>query len=506
MIKVLLNKIKLFYFSLFFIPVVVLAAPLSPSSLQLEALSQTSVALEWIDNSDNESGFKIFRDDELIATTGANVVSYIDDKLSPNTTYTYTVKATDSLTKIKTTKRAYQSSEPVTVSLEGMLGDEGDWVAIFPLGATTHWDNAVAWARTNAVVHGDVVVNLNIYTDEVVETLPPGAYDVRAFFNHTFTVEAIDTFTIVETMVRTNKTTFMDDENITVSLTGMSEDVLDWVGLYPVGSTNERENARSWKYTSGKAEENLTFNAIEAGSYEVRAFFGDSLKLESKVAFTVLAPDLSTKIFLIGDSTVHNDSEGEQGWGSRLSDYVVNHETTVINQARSGSSSKSYLNDSEMHHDWTTTKELMLQANKSNGAYLFIQFGHNDEKLDESLHTKTGRGNSYYNYLKSYVDQAREMGVIPVLVTSVERQYVNNRDHGLYPQTMRELAVDEGVILLDLEERSFTEFAQYDSDEALWAVFDHDDHTHFNPNGAHIVAGWVKELACSEDATLCSKF
>ncbi len=68
--------------------------PPAPSNLRATA-TENSVTLTWQDNSNNESGFKIFRDGTLIFTTTANITTYTDDHLTPNTTYTYTVKATN---------------------------------------------------------------------------------------------------------------------------------------------------------------------------------------------------------------------------------------------------------------------------------------------------------------------------------------------------------------------------------------------------------------------------
>ncbi len=212
----------------------------------------------------------------------------------------------------------------------------------------------------------------------------------------------------------------------------------------------------------------------------------------------------NAKIFIIGDSTVHNDSQGEMGWGSKLGTYMQ-HPNNAFNRARSGSSSKTYKYDSASHHDWSTTKTMMQDADTSHGAYLFIQFGHNDEK-DGYTYTQPGRYNSYYTELEVYVDQARDLGFTPVLITPVSRQYVGSRTHGEYPQTMKDLASDKGVLLLDLEYKSYLEFKKYPSDAALQEVFHYDDGTHFNPNGAAIVAGWVKELACQKDQTLCGQF
>ncbi len=75
-------------------PVLLLAVPNSPSNLRLTPSTNT-VLLSWNDNSNNETGFKIFRDGEFIATVGANSISYKDENLKKETTYTYTVKASD---------------------------------------------------------------------------------------------------------------------------------------------------------------------------------------------------------------------------------------------------------------------------------------------------------------------------------------------------------------------------------------------------------------------------
>jgi acetyl esterase/lipase len=80
--------------------VLVFAKPIKPENLHLEALSKTEVSISWEDRSDNESGFKIFRDGRLIATTNANVTTYKDSGLSASTTYDYKVVATDDSSKL----------------------------------------------------------------------------------------------------------------------------------------------------------------------------------------------------------------------------------------------------------------------------------------------------------------------------------------------------------------------------------------------------------------------
>ncbi len=76
-------------------PALLLAAPKAPSNLVLKALSQSEVSISWHNNAITQTGYKIFRDGSLIAVVGANVTSYKDTKLTKNTTYTYTVKASD---------------------------------------------------------------------------------------------------------------------------------------------------------------------------------------------------------------------------------------------------------------------------------------------------------------------------------------------------------------------------------------------------------------------------
>ena len=74
--------------------VALVAAPAAPSQLQLIP-SVKSVLLKWTDNSIDEKGFKIYRDGTLIDIVPANTTRYVDVNLTPATTYTYTIKASD---------------------------------------------------------------------------------------------------------------------------------------------------------------------------------------------------------------------------------------------------------------------------------------------------------------------------------------------------------------------------------------------------------------------------
>jgi len=52
-----------------------------PVNLQIARLGSSSIKLSWTDNSDNESGFRIYKNNKLIKETKANVESYSENGL-----------------------------------------------------------------------------------------------------------------------------------------------------------------------------------------------------------------------------------------------------------------------------------------------------------------------------------------------------------------------------------------------------------------------------------------
>jgi len=76
------------------------ALPAAPSGLAATTVSRTQINLSWIDNSGNESGFKIERCKTAnctnyaeVAQVGANVTTFADTGLTKNTAYRYRVRA-----------------------------------------------------------------------------------------------------------------------------------------------------------------------------------------------------------------------------------------------------------------------------------------------------------------------------------------------------------------------------------------------------------------------------
>lgn len=73
----------------------------APSNLNLTALSSTTIKVEWEDNSNNETGFNVFRQNgsstewQLIETTSVDKEEFVDSSLQPDTKYTYQIIARD---------------------------------------------------------------------------------------------------------------------------------------------------------------------------------------------------------------------------------------------------------------------------------------------------------------------------------------------------------------------------------------------------------------------------
>ncbi len=82
--------------------VVIRPPPAAPSDLKTVAISTNEITLDWHDNSGIESGFKIERsldgnEFSQIDTVAANVITYADQGLAPDTRYIYRVCAYDNV-------------------------------------------------------------------------------------------------------------------------------------------------------------------------------------------------------------------------------------------------------------------------------------------------------------------------------------------------------------------------------------------------------------------------
>lgn len=119
-------------------------------------------------------------------------------------------------------------------------------------------------------------------------------------------------------------------------------------------------------------------------------------------------------VFMIGDSTMADKNltgeNPERGWGHMLPGYF-SEEIRVDNHAQNGRSSKSFIDEGR----WDKVLSLIKK-----GDYVFIQFGHNDEKPKADRHTDPGT--TFDANLRKFVNETRAKGGIPVLFNSIIRR------------------------------------------------------------------------------------
>lgn len=169
--------------------------------------------------------------------------------------------------------------------------------------------------------------------------------------------------------------------------------------------------------------------------------------------------------------------------------FFLREDLAVANHAVNGRSSKSFVDEGRL--------DTVLEAIRP-GDLLLVQFGHNDEKSADPVRY-TEPWTTYQDYLRLYVDGARARGARPVLATSVERRKFDADGnavptHGDYPASVRALAADEGVALLDIQALSLALWQRLGVEETKkyfnWTATEQDN-THFNPPGAIAVARMV---------------
>ncbi|MCD8206355.1 MAG: pectinesterase family protein [Bacteroidales bacterium] len=167
---------------------------------------------------------------------------------------------------------------------------------------------------------------------------------------------------------------------------------------------------------------------------------------------------------LMGDSTMADKDlskqNPERGWGQRLpADLDTN--VVVVNYAKNGRSTKSAISEGI----WDNVKN-DLKA----GEYLFIEFGHNDAKDEDSTRYAPAFG-LYTENLKTFAQHALSVGAKPIIFSPLMRRQFNKdgelnvNGHGDYPEAARKVAEELGIPFIDAKTIS-QEWLQSIGDEA----------------------------------------
>jgi len=219
-------------------------------------------------------------------------------------------------------------------------------------------------------------------------------------------------------------------------------------------------------------------------------------------------------LFIIGDSTASVYSVElypRAGWGQVFQAFFIKEKVKINNVALSGRSSKSFYDGGAWSNVYNALKK---------GDYVFIQFGHNDSKPEKER--QTSPFTTYKEYLEIYIDNTREKGAIPVLLTQIPRNKWKDGKlvdtHGDYLKATKEVAEAQKVQLIDVHRKAvdlFESMGEKKMDEIFLKLKKGkypnypkgiDDNTHLQENGAkeicRLITGSIKDLKLDLEAYL----
>jgi rhamnogalacturonan acetylesterase len=208
-------------------------------------------------------------------------------------------------------------------------------------------------------------------------------------------------------------------------------------------------------------------------------------------------------LFIIGDSTVKNSTEGQQGWGDPLAELFDSAKIKVVNRARGGRSSRTFQTDGL----WD---QVLIELKP--GDFVLMQFGHNDgsaindesrargslkgvgnevEEIDNLLTKKHEIVHTFGWYMRKYVTDTKAKGAIPIVISPVPRNiWVDGkveRRASTYAGWAAEVAKSEKAFFIDLNEIVAVKYESV-GQETVGKDYFKTDHTHTTPLGAKLNA------------------
>jgi lysophospholipase L1-like esterase len=201
-------------------------------------------------------------------------------------------------------------------------------------------------------------------------------------------------------------------------------------------------------------------------------------------------------VYLGGDSTmVDQDSDPWASWGQQLPRFF-RLGVAIANNAESGEDASAFQGELRFAKIMSVIKP---------GDYFFMQFNHNDQKVNPRTNQAAVPLDRYKQILTDYVNQVRAKGAIPVIVTAQHRRSFDASGHitnslGDYPAAARQVAADTHTYLIDLtamsevlfnamgDEGSKHAFMYYPANTLPGQTREYADNTHFNSYGAYELA------------------
>ena len=191
--------------------------------------------------------------------------------------------------ELTTSEAYYGSGESVWIQLHDRPDLKKDWIGIYRKGDSSEWKNVVKWVWEKDTSFTEV------YSGDWYKFtgLKDGKYEARFFLQNSFNVDYKTSFSIgeesnpISNMSLTQKK-YTPDSTISVNLSDNLSGKQDWVGIYPIGSSNGWSNIIAWNWVhSGDNTLSKKLKDMTVGEYEARLFFNNSYKVENSVEFSV---------------------------------------------------------------------------------------------------------------------------------------------------------------------------------------------------------------------------
>lgn len=233
-----------------------------------------------------------------------------------------------------------------------------------------------------------------------------------------------------------------------------------------------------------------------------------SVALASFILFVGYAEKPDITVWMIGDSTMAIKSQNkypETGWGVPFA-FLFKENVMVKNHAINGRSTKSFKKEGLWKEVYDNVKA---------GDYVFIQFGHNDEKVDKLTVGVTPE--QFEANLREYVELVKAKNAYPILLTPIARRKFEDgklqETHGVYGSIACVLGKKIGVPCIDMR-KTTNELLSSLGEEESKSLFLHlgeghenypkgvTDNTHLNELGAERIAGLVARELKSQQIPL----
>jgi uncharacterized protein YfiM (DUF2279 family) len=293
------------------------------------------------------------------------VRAFYNNSYTIEATKDFKVEGNGQATAVSTDKETYSDQDSIVTTFSNMLGDEQDWVAIYPAGSSTSWENMIQWAWTGGTANGT----------HTFEALPAGDYDARVFFRNSGKLEAHHSFTVANSAftLSSRKATYEPYELIHADFENMRGSASDWIGIFPVGSDNEKNSAIEWRYAQSIVTGAISFNGLPAGTYEMKAFF--ATKHKKTLTFTVSNTAPTMIMF----------EDAEDGIDPRWVHYAGKYPVKLLNEGAQGSA------HSIRHRaEW---------VNGGNASGYYFPFGDPDKKMKFlELDMRIGLSSHIFNF------------------------------------------------------------------------------------------------------------